>query len=90
MLWAFMLSAALALSIEASSWGARLLSLIRSTDTDVVEDVGLIKAFSTFYVVYSTFRVIAEFGSAVGTVAWESLDNFPQVRSHAVKATSRW
>ncbi len=56
----------------------------------MVEDVGVVKAFSTLYVVYSIFRVIAQFGSAVGMVAWESLDDFPQVRRHAVIATGRW
>ncbi len=60
------------------------------TDMAAGEDTSVVKAFSTFYVVYSTFRVFAGFGSAVGFTAWESLDDFPQVRSSAVKAVSRW
>ncbi len=83
---------ALALSIEASAWGTSLLALVWYNDeTDMAEDdTTIIKAFSTFYVVYVTFRVFAGFGSAVGFTAWESLDDFPQVRITAVNAVRRW
>ncbi len=54
------------------------------------EYTSIVKAFSTFYVVYSTFRIFAGFGSAVGFTAWESLDDFPQGRSLTVKAVRRW
>ncbi len=93
LLWAFLLNAALALSIEASSLGTRILSLNRNTDTadgGGEEDIGIVKAFSTFYVVYSTFRVFTIFGSTVGIIAWESLDDFPKARLYAVKATRQW
>ncbi|CAM9616140.1 unnamed protein product, partial [Ectocarpus sp. 8 AP-2014] len=46
--------------------------------------------FATFYVTYSTIRVFVRFGQAIGVIAWESLDDFPDARKIVNHATSQW
>ncbi|KAG5181814.1 hypothetical protein JKP88DRAFT_245974 [Tribonema minus] len=70
LLWAFLLNAASSVALDVSGLAAR-----HALDFSLY--VSLVRAFATFYVVYGTFRVFARFGSNIGLIAWESLDDFP-------------
>lgn len=93
LLWAFLLSAAFTVVMELSALGAKR-ALGGEGDGSLAstsfEDVSMAQAFATFYVVYSTFRVFARFGKALGVIAWESVDDFPQVRKVTAGAAEAW
>ncbi|CAM9261345.1 unnamed protein product [Ascophyllum nodosum] len=81
--------------------GAFLLNAICSVTLDITGlatrhafdfsiTLSIVHGFATFYVTYSTIRVFVRFGQAVGVIAWESLDDFPDARKIVANATASW
>ncbi|CAN0231742.1 unnamed protein product, partial [Discosporangium mesarthrocarpum] len=83
LLWAFLLNAISSITLDISGLAARHAF-------DFSLDVSIVRAFATFYVTYSTFRVFARFGQAIGVISWESLDDFPDARQIVTNATAAW
>ncbi|CAM9719523.1 unnamed protein product, partial [Ectocarpus sp. 4 AP-2014] len=82
-LGAFLLNAICSVTLDISGLAAKHafdFSLNRS----------IAHGFATFYVTYSTIRVFVRFGQAIGVIAWESLDDFPDARKIVNHATSQW
>ncbi|CAM9791431.1 unnamed protein product, partial [Phaeothamnion confervicola] len=74
LLWAFLLNAASSVTLDVSSLAARHALDFSFHFTDIAG------AFASFLSTYYTFRVLSRFGRAVGVIAWESLDDFPDAR----------
>ncbi|CAM9609523.1 unnamed protein product, partial [Chrysoparadoxa australica] len=84
LLWAFLLNAYSSVTLDISGLAAQ------HSFNFAALNLSHIGAFATFYCGYSTFRVFAHFGSAIASMAWESLDDFPHICRVSEAASAQW
>ena len=73
LLWAFVTNAAVSL-------GLMVAKEVGSADLSELSNVRKREMLATFYVFYSTFRVVMQFLNSCVSTVWQSLNDFPRAR----------
>ena len=90
LLWAFVTNAAVSLGLMvAKEISSTATDFFETSLSDSSSNLRKREILATFYVVYSTFRVVMKFLNGCVTTVWQSLNDFPKARRqvHAFAGT---